>query len=173
MNDFVNPQHRGVNLPAGFKDLMDVLEAKNSPGTETPLYALHSNRARLISERHANGLSHVDRFLNLLLNSKSKDSMLSFMLKSGRFLALYLSGKALKVSVTFGDGDLVLERTLREIFAEIGVVPIEQAYSPIKGTSIYGFDVPICGTPLLETVIKVLRAYGVSDTDELNFFFHA
>jgi hypothetical protein len=34
MNDFVNPRHRGVNLPAGFKDLMDVLDGKEKAGHE-------------------------------------------------------------------------------------------------------------------------------------------
>jgi hypothetical protein len=173
MNDFVNPQHRGVNLPPGFKDLMDVIEAKGTPGTETPIYALHSNRASPVFERHVNGLSQVERFLNLLLNSKSKDSFLSVMLKNGRFFGLNLSGTVLKVSVAFGEGDLVLERTLREIFAEVRVIPVVQTYSPIKGTNFYGFDVPIDGTPLLEILTKALRAYGVSDTDELMFLLRA
>jgi hypothetical protein len=99
--------------------------------------------------------------------------MLFFMLRSGRFFALNLSGKALSVSVIFGEGDLVLERTLREIFAEVGAIPDAETYSPIKGSSVYCFHVPIDGTPLLEILTEALRAYGVSDTDELNFIFHA
>ena len=112
MNDFVNPQHRGVNLPAGYKDLMDVLEAKGTPGTETPIYALHSNRASPVFEWHVNGLNQVERFLNQLLNSKSKDSFLSCLLKSGRFFALKRSGEILKVFVTFGEGDLILGKNV-------------------------------------------------------------
>jgi hypothetical protein len=169
MNDFVNPQHRGVNLPPGCKDLMDVLKANVAAG-ETPIYALHSKRAPLL-ERHVQGLSEVGTFLNLLLTSQSQKSFLSFILTSGRFFALTRSHKALHVYVSFGGEDSAFEGTLREIFAEAAVIPVAKSYSPVKGPEAYCFEIPMGGTDLLELVTKVLRASGVSGKDPLTFLF--
>jgi len=173
MNEFVNPQHRGVNLPEGFKDLMDVLKAKDALSAATPIFALHSKRPAAVLERSTNGLSQVERFLNFFLNSKFEDSFLSFVLKSKHMFVLKRFEGILKVYVSFGPGDLILEKTLREIFGELGAVPILNAFSPINGQNIYCFQVRILGTPVLEFVRKVLGAYGVSDTDPLSFLLRA
>jgi len=167
MNDFVNPQHRGVNLPEGFKDLMDVLEAKGVAGAETPIYALHSKRPAL--ERHVQELSHLGRFLNRLLNSKLEDALLSFVLESGYCFSLLRSGESSEAYVSFFAGELVLERALRKIFAAIGVILFTQVHSSMR---VYCFSIPK-DIQLLEIVKKVLRAYGISESDEIEFVLRA
>ena len=163
MNEFVNPHHRGVTLPEGFKDLMDVLDAKRSP--EDP------ELPRLTIKRYENGLRHVGEFLDLLLNSKLEDSLLGFMVRRDHFFTLRRSGENFKVCVSFSAGDLVFEKTLREIFAHVGIVPVSQACSPVEKPSVYCFRVPI--GHLGEIVSKVLRACRVSDSDELSILLRA
>jgi hypothetical protein len=169
MNEFVNPRHRDVNLPKGFKDLMDVLEAKGEASAETTSQALHSKRPVLAHERHVQGLSQIEKFLNRLLNSKLEDALLSFMLESGYCFSLLRAEKSLEAYVSFIAGELVLERELRKIFADIGVIPVAQAYSSMR---VYCFSIPR-GVQLLETVTKVLKAYGISDSDEIEVVLRA
>jgi hypothetical protein len=121
-----------------------------------------------VFEWHAQGLAQVERFLNRVLNSNSEDSCLSIH-NDDYVFALRRCGEVFRAFVTFRARELILQRALREMFAEAGFIPV----SPEIGPCVYSFEAPIRGTQILGTVTKVLRAYGISDTDELTFFLRA
>jgi hypothetical protein len=165
MNEFVNPQHRGVDLPKGFKDLMDVLASKGS-SSDSELPAPRS-------ETCASGLSHVSIFLNLLQSSEFEDAILGIMLKTRHSFVILRSDELLLAYTSFGAGDLVLERALREAFAEAGIIPNSDPCGAEKEMSVYCFPVSIGNPHLSEIVTKALRAYGISDADKLSFYLRA
>jgi hypothetical protein len=166
MNDFVNPQHRGVNLPPGYKDLMDVLERKKTPTDSEP-------RSPVFEHFETDGLSQVEKFLDLLLNSKSERSFLGFFRKgSCSPFAISRSGSQLNAIFSLGMGELVCERTLREAFAEAGIIPDLEAHNPVYGHHFFSYPLRLSQPELLALVLNVLRrAYGISDRDGLGLIF--
>src|SRR6185312_4910937 len=99
MNEFVDPQHRGVNLPEGFKDLMDVLASKGSDAQQ---------KLRPVMERFAtNALIEAERFVDFFLQSKAERSFLSFMLTDPRLMfSLVRDANGLRGVFGFYEGDL-------------------------------------------------------------------
>ena len=162
MNDFVNPQHRGVNLPAGFKDLMEVLDGKKKSGHRI-------GRKLRFQEFSANGLIHVEKSLDLFLNSDAEDAVLAFC--GGRSPApcvLCRGRNGLKAVSCLSGGDLVLERNLRAVFAGFGTNPSSESRNPDTGLQIVTYPVPVVRSQLLKVLIELLRrAFEVSDSDKL------
>jgi hypothetical protein len=168
VNDFVNPEHRGVNLPAGFKDLMEVLDGKKKSEHE-------SGRKLRFQEFSANGLIHVEKSLDLLLNSHAEDPLLAF--GEGRNLSPFVlcrERNGLKAVFCFSGGDLILERTVREVFAEAGTIPGSEVRNSDTGHQILTYPVPSARSQLLKVVRELLqRAYEISDRDELTIIIRA
>jgi hypothetical protein len=168
MNDFVNPQHRGVDLPAGYKDLMEVLDRKNKGvhGSEK------AERSPVVENFANNGLLHVEHFVDLLLNSRSERPLISFFAERRLItFALFKEVTGLKAAFCFKAGDLVLERTVREIFAEAGLIPSSEKKNPDTGHQALVYPVPLARSALLKLIEELLRrAYGISESDALSFF---
>jgi len=175
VNDFVNPQHRGVNLPDGFKDLMDVLKANGAAG-ETPIYALHSRRSKPLIERYeTNGLQHAEKFVRQLLESRSKVATLTFFLKASPFaFSIVRSTDLVKAMFCFSKDDVRLEQSVRETFTKFGIAPLYDAsFLPVKQHAVIGYLMPGNLPGLLEIVGELLRcAYEMPEGDGLNFLYH-
>jgi len=173
MNEFVNPQHRGVNLPPGFKDLMDVIEANNTSIAETPVYALHSNRKPSIERHETGGLNQVQEFLGRFLESRSKRVTLVFFLSQNQVaFSLARSDGLAKVLFIFSKDEALLERSVREIVAGFGSDTFSEAAVPLTKHRIVGYSMPENRSKLLEFTIDLLRgAFGVSDDAGLGFMF--
>jgi hypothetical protein len=124
MNDFVNPQHRGVNLPEGFKDLMDVLEAKKHSGTPET-----SNTSKIYSrvkfERiPCGGLAQVEKHLRYFLTARSEvpsPCLLSMSAHKGILFFLLSSKKGPYAAFSFYTPNTAEEKSVREIITNMGV----------------------------------------------------
>jgi len=175
MNEFVNPQHRGVNLPAGCKDLMDVLKGTGVSDVETPIYALHSRRRKPLIERYeTNGLQRAEKFVRQLLASQSKKATLVFFLKSGRPIFTFVrSPDFVKTIFCFSKGDVLLEQSVGEIFTKFAIVPLfDASFLSTDQNKVVGYSVPDNVSGLLEIAGELLRgAFGVPDSDGLVFMF--
>ena len=110
MNDFVNPQHRGVNLPAGYKDLMDVLTAKKPQSVAPEAYSPFKIE-RIPSE----GLMHVEKHLRFFLTYPAvrPGLFLSISITHGGALLLFRSKKGPQAILTASD--TAVEKSVREI----------------------------------------------------------
>jgi hypothetical protein len=97
-----------------------------------------------------NGLVHVEKALDLFLKSEAEDSLLSFFLERGQStFALFRGG--VRAICCFGRG-VVLERTVREVFAEAGAVPISEVRNPVAGYQIFTYQLPLVRSQLLKVV---------------------
>jgi len=172
MNEFVSPQHRGVNLPPGCKDLMDVLKAQDALSAETPVYALHSNRRRPLIERHeTNGLQHAEKFVRQLLESRSKMATLAFFIGRDRIaFSLVRFTNLTKAVFCFSKEEVLLERSICEVFARFGIIPLSDASVPLTQHRGVAYRVPDGVPGLLEVAGELLRrAFQVSDGAGLGF----
>jgi hypothetical protein len=168
MNDFVNPQHRGVTLPAGYKDLMEMLKRQGKANQEIE----KAERAPVVEHFAENGLFHLERFVDLFLNSRSELPLITFFSYLGlSTFTLFREASGLKAAFCFSGGDLVLERTVREIFGEAGIIPSSEKRNPDTGYQALTYSMPHAKPALLKLVMELLRrAYGISERGALGFF---
>lgn len=169
MNEFVNPQHRGVTLPAGYKDLMDVLAAKkaNEP-------VISREGFPTVERFDTNGLAHVENYLIRFLNSQSKMVFLTFFLKRSQSAFMLVHFRDVFEAVfLFIEEDATRQKTVREIFAELGVVPVSDASVIATKQRVVKYPVVPVLPDALKVVTELLRqAYGVSERAGLGFFYH-
>jgi hypothetical protein len=170
VNEFVNPHHRGVNLPGGFKDLMDVLEAKKKPVPESDEPASSTS----ITTTERGRLDQVEKHVRQLLESSADLAMLTFI-RSGSKVAFYLlRNKATLAAIfAFSKADAIFEHIVRKIFAEQGIVPTSESMGgDVRGTML---TYPMLGAVVEVSNIatEILRdAYAVSESDHLDFLFY-
>jgi hypothetical protein len=168
MNDFVNPQHRGVNLPPGFKDLMDVLEAKKANDIK------HSVDSESPIDRIATGLADVEKYLRRFLDSQAKSALLLLLNDQIEFNFFRTMGKEyVLMFFRFTEEHTVRVATVRELFVERGIARV--ADSVVAGTKqrMIIYLLPAVLPDLSSISTEVLRrVYGISETDRLRFLFH-
>ena len=165
MNDFVNPQRRSVNLPAGYKDLMEVIEAKESvKGSKV--------RRPIIERFPTGGLSRVEEFLDRFLNSQSEIAVLLLLLVDNSIaFALVRSPGVIKAVFTFAKPDTDSEEVVKEVFAEAGINTIPNVPTADVGQMMKTYPLPAELTEVLNLVSVVLRrAYEVSGKDVWDLF---
>jgi len=173
MNDFVNPQHRGVNLPPGCKDLMDVLKV-NDAASETPIYALHSKRSKPLIERYErNGLQHAEKFVRLLLESRTKWASLTIFHKPRLTFTLVRFPDSVTAMFCFSEKEVPLERSVREIFTKFGRVPLaDESEAPTK-LRVVRYWMPGNVPGILEIAGELLqRAFEVPEDGGLDYIFN-
>lgn len=166
MNDFVNPQHRGVSLPPGYKDLIDVLEGKR----RIPESLL--GKKPIVKHFESGGLSHVEAFLSLLQNPMSKRASLVFLGCDRVLFVLNRSEDSLQALISFDTGDLISERAVRQIFAGVGIIPSSEVVLPEKNVQAFCYPIALEAANVVSLVTALLReAFGISDSDGLGFVF--
>jgi hypothetical protein len=124
MNEFVNFDHRDVSLPAGCKDLMDVLRAKNLATGSTPEPLAGFERVRITE------LSQTEPWLRRFLTAAGRP-VLSLNLPRRQVSICLLRAKADPCAL-FHFFDLATrgEAHVREIFARLGIAPLTDAILP-------------------------------------------
>jgi hypothetical protein len=172
MNEFVNPQHRGVNLPAGFKDLMDVLSAKKKQTpTEDSGDSKSVGKTRVVRGR----FTELEKSVCEVMESKAGSAMLGIFPKKRRAIAFYLLRKKnhLTAPFTFTEKDAVIEESVREIFAQHGIAPISDRIDPQSNRRLVYYPLPALLPAISEIVGQVLRcAYWITETDDLTLMIY-
>jgi hypothetical protein len=106
MNEFVNFQKRGIELPSGCKDLIDVLS--------------QLREARIPAE----GFADIERYLSRLLQSAAKRGSVTISsLDYRKSVRLSSRDGRLKVMVVVDTRDAVREQAVLTLFREAGIPP--------------------------------------------------
>src|SRR5689334_4841299 len=77
MNDFVNYKHRGVELPQGCKDFIDVLSTKQS-SSNAPSSSGRSDFSLKNEHVTVGGLAHIEDYLRRFFTAPSKPLLCFF-----------------------------------------------------------------------------------------------
>lgn len=168
MNDFVDPKHRGVNLSPGFKDLNDVLTANKTSGVSG--YSTRWEDKRFSTH----GLTHAAEYVQRLLESKSKKVVwLTFLPKRGEVaFMLYRRKDSCKAVFILEPDEEILEKRVREIFAEFDIVPFSDEPAAAHVKRVVSYSLPNSFPDFATIIIELLRqVYGVSDSNGLAVMF--
>ena len=157
MNEFVNPQHRGVNLPAGFKDLIDVLEGKKK---RAPIQDLSGERSRGPARIARGGIADVENYVRGFLETKANSAMLGFLPSNGRVGFYLVRRKGVLIApFVFAEDHADCEKIVREVFAGRGISP-----------DLDNYPVPASLPAISEIVTEILRrAFGIPERGGLTF----
>jgi hypothetical protein len=172
MNDFVNPQHRGVNLPEGFKDMMDVLEAKKK---RAPIQELGDTKPSGPTRIRRGSLAEIGKYVSVVLESKAESVLLGIStLKHGRVNFFLLRKKTgFTAPFNFTEENKAHEKIVREVFAGQGIAPILDSLDPKSKYRSINYSIPALLPTILEVIREVLRrAYGVAESDSLTFMLY-
>jgi hypothetical protein len=176
MGEFVNYQKRGVELPPGCKDLVDVLrevsKSKTSQAITTQWVPVPKPE-----QIAAHGLDHIVRFMTRVLESTAKFTSLS----------IELPGREAAISVYRhrepGTLDLMLfvyrdteeERAIRAFFEGHQVAPtVDYLPPPVTPTSVRGLQYPLpqnatAAANLIRDFLQ--RVHGLAEEAGIDFTF--
>jgi hypothetical protein len=170
MNDFVDPKHRGVNLPPGYKDLVDVLEGKRK-GSGSAEW--HSQTA--MESIPSGGLAYAEKYLHRFFASRleGRRPFLHFLTAHDGFTFLLLNSKNAPLAVfTFPRQDTAPERSVRQIFANAGINPVSDEAGTGNFVRAIQYLLPIEFLDAHTIVANLLKdAYGVTEKAGLRFRF--
>jgi hypothetical protein len=166
MNDFVNDNNRCVELPQGYKNLIDVLEAKKDSSPITSDLSLKNERVP------ARGLAHIEDYLRWFLCSKSRP-LLSFFPARGQMAFTLMYGKDDPYMMFCFHGlDTACEKEVRGVLMVSGLSSISDAVVPNTNQRVLTFPLPTMLNDAVKIVTELLRtAYGVSDEAGLGFLY--
>jgi hypothetical protein len=160
MSDFVNFRKRGVSLPAGCKDLIDVLHPASAPAAGATVL---SGSVRPLAwegptvthgHRSSGGLHQVAGFLARLFESRSELSTLMISSAAEDLTAMfYLRGAERVFVLILIANNPKLERAVRSFYRERGILPVRSYPIPKQegGGLGWGLVFPMPSLPI-ETV---------------------
>jgi hypothetical protein len=146
MSDFVNYGKRGVDLPAGCKNLVDLIRRadKESP----PAIPMATK-----------GLVHLEHYVSRLRNAPGDYyivCILGFDLETGVFLER--RKVALSAVVVIKIKYPAKERAVRELFQLAGVEPVSDDYTNAdEGNRVLRYPLPAATADILKLITPVLR----------------
>jgi hypothetical protein len=138
MNKFVNLKKRGVTLPPGCKDLIDLLRHSTKTMTEKTIYARENTDAVpqcfiITRNEMATGvLLDVDKYVGMAFESDAVSFTLEITPPGGRLVVgvVHMEGREPWVALTFPP-DPEEERAVRDFFTHRGLlVPEDSGTSP-------------------------------------------
>ena len=130
MSDLVNYNKRSIALPAGCKDLIDVLRRRGREKTD--LLLERCNRAKVTRDESETGpLSDLAKHVRTVLGSSALFSTLCIRSPDDRLTANVgkMLGIKIRASVTFRKGS-DQERAVREFLSSRGLEPADDSETP-------------------------------------------
>jgi hypothetical protein len=157
MSDFVNFGKRSVELPAGCKDLIDVLQkAKRHPVAK-------------LTARSAEGLADVAKHLASLLEPGAKSKNLVITWTEMNFVHLMNEEGALS-AVTVVHEITHREQAVRGVFASAGLAPILDEAVVDGAVRVLRYTLPGGTSNIEELISNLLRTgYGLPENMKLQF----
>jgi hypothetical protein len=170
MNDFVDPKHRGVNLPPGYKDLIDVFEGKRKESGLIPW-----RYRATIASISSGGLAQAEKYLQRFFASRreGRRPFLHFITAQDGFTFLLLNSKNGPLAVfSFPIHDTVSEKSVRRIFAKAGINPVSDEAGTGTFVRAIQYLLPNEFLDAHTIVANVLKeAYAVTEKAGLRFSF--
>lgn len=159
MNPFVNFQQRGIELPGGCKDLVDVLRMEHQRVAEPNRVALTEGLADI--ERYVSGLLQPDAKVKQVILF-SYDYRAVVCLRFGPFRFGY-SPSGLSALVYVDDTEPLQEQAVRTVFEEAGI-------SPFLESGVLRYALPNTLTEATNLITDLLRrGFGVREDARLGF----
>jgi len=178
MSQFVNYNKRGFTLPAGYKDLIDILELSRRRAEAHK--ASVSSRPLQIREEHFRtaGLGQIGRYVSMLLGSPAKLIVLRVTYRNDRDpVVLHRSESANSFAIILHASDAHREQAIRAFFAQQGIQPFQdcptsEAGRPEEGRSLI-YPLPLDASRATNLTAELLRGvYGLSDVAGLDFRYY-
>jgi hypothetical protein len=151
MNEFVNFGKRGVDLPAGCRDLIDVLRRANRP----PAPALTSCSIQ--------GPAHIATHLPKLLvpGAKSRSLVITW---DGLNYVLLRNQEGVITALTVIYENTHRERAVREVFSAAGLVPVRDEAMGLGPVRVLLYPLPAAESRIGELVSDLLRkGHGLAE----------
>jgi hypothetical protein len=162
MNPFVNPNKRSIALPAGCKDLIDVLQMAREE-----LEIIRPERLE------SSGLAHVPRYVTKVIESLAKSVTLYIGSLQGKH-AITVHRSASEFSIIPLMDMKVREKAVEEFFARKGIEASADFLigQPAKTTRILGFPMPGQRSDAVALTIDLLReVYEFDDESGMEFMY--
>ena len=157
MNEFVNFGERSVALPAGCKDLIDVLQQpKRHP-------------ASTLTVRSAEGLADVAKHLLRLLELGAKSWYLVITWHEMNYVQL-MNEEAVLTALAVVHENTHREQAVRGVFSAAGLAPTLDEAVAGWSVRVLGYPLPVGASSIEELISDLLRTgYGLAENAGLNF----
>jgi hypothetical protein len=172
MNQFVNPNQRGFDLPEGCKDLMDVIR---QPWL---IQATGSTKGERFSEPdYSPGtFGHIEFHVSRLFMSAAQVRFLTIACSERKVvISLMFCGETLGVTLFLDGGDVDRETAVRALFAESGDLPTMDSVASTAGapSRLLRFPLPASAPKAAEVTADALRkGFGLAEDSKLFFYYH-
>jgi hypothetical protein len=171
MNPFVNPTQRGVDLPDGCKDLIDVLQQ--------PWLIQATSRARAerfsASDYSTGTFGHIELNVSRLFMSAAEVRVLTILCAASKerkvVISLICHGAALAVTLFLEDEEIGRESTIRALFAEADAAAVGSTVG--ASSRLLRFPLPACAIRAAQLTADLLRkGFGLAEGSTLFFYYH-
>ncbi len=175
MRQLVNYKKRGVELPKGCKDLIDVLQG---PGrAKAPLAAvgqpvLGGGKLERFSTR---GLAQIERYVNRLFESRSKVAMVSLMPpdRQTEVCCVFRMEGGLHLVLFVNQHDMEREGTVRALFESLGIQPTLDYVMIYPKIRVLRYPLPGDAPSAARIVADLLvKGFGLREDAGLDFILH-
>jgi len=170
MAKFVNYGKRSVTLPAGCKDLIDLLQ----PGGRGKVASEAEPAPEIRQERfQRSGLLQIGRFIAMLVASSTKAFVLLITMRDDCFpLALCAQQGQPVVELHLCAEDLDRARAIRRFLRRVGVKPVQDLPVPEVFKSL-SYQMPRDARDITSVVDGLMRrVYGLDDVAGLRFLYY-
>jgi hypothetical protein len=158
MNEFVNFRKRSIELPAGCKDLIDMLP----PPRETRM--------------PVEGFAHIERYLSRIFQAGAKRrSVIVWSLDYQEHVHVSNRDGVLSLMVVVDTQDAIREEAVLRLFREAGVIPVRDEDGRGDGIQLRALIYPL--TPSVPAAADLIRSllqgvYGIAHDAGLLFQYH-
>ena len=160
MNEFVNMGKRSIELPAGCKDLIDVLQPAKRHALDNLTISLAEG-----------GLADLAKHLANLLEQGKKTKNLGITWHELNYLHLVNEGLFLTALLVVHD-NTHREQAVRAVFAVAGLAPIRDEAVNGWSVRVLGYPLPAGASNIEELISDLLRkGYGLAENVRLEFAF--
>ncbi len=175
MNQFVNPKKRGVELPEGCKDLINVIR---QPWQIQP--AGPTKFERFTQPDYSVGtFEHMEFQVSRLFISTAQTRFLSILCCEGDerkvVISLIFRNGTLGVTLVLGEKDLGRESAIRALFAASGAQPTMDTVSSTAGgaSRLLRFPLPTSAPSAALMIADAFRkGFGLRESSKLFFYYH-
>jgi hypothetical protein len=172
MNPFVNPNKRGVGLPAGYKDLMDMIQRPYAVDTSDLSYVERFKQPEISKGT----LQQVEVHIGCLFTSKGKWPTLAICCGGkGSEIALTLREPERELQVIFTESEFSRAASMRDVFRDSGISPKEDIKGVVKEGRCWflNFPLPSSAPEAARLIVDVLRrSFAITGEEKVGFIFY-
>ena len=174
MTQLVNYKKRGVELPKGCKDLIDILQGPRR--AKAPLAAVGQPVVGGVKfERFStHGLAQIERYVNRLLESKSKVAGFSIVPSDQQTetCCLFHMEGGLHLVLFVNEHDTERERTVRALFESLGIQPTLNYVMIYPKIRLLRYPLPSDAPSVAHIVADLLvKGFGLREDAGLDLFY--